>query len=207
MRVEFIQTCSRHFGFASNQSSLDLLQRPVGAEFLGLDLAGDESCDALQFVAAFNEWKDAGKFLTIHAGEDPAGSGPKKVAEALDLFRADRIGHGTRSVENPALVQRLARDGVTLELCPTSNLQTCSVAGAAQHPLKTLLSAGVRATINTDDPTICGTTLSAEYAFAQQTLGLEFDDLKRCTLNAVNAAFISAADKKLLADQIELAWA
>ena len=184
---EFILTCSRDFGYSVNKPALDLLHHSVGKLFKGLDLAGDESCDASEFIAPFREWRDAGKTITIHAGEDPNAGGPRNIIEALDVFGAHRIGHGVRAIEDPALVARLAREHIPLEMCPTSNVQTGAVKNAASHPLKKLFDAGVCVTINTDDPTICGTTMSDEYLFASQ-LGLSADDLKRCTLNALNAS-------------------
>lgn len=195
--VEFIATCARDFGYSANNLTLDLLHRPVGKLFKGLDLAGDESCDAADFIAPFREWRDAGKTITIHAGEDPNAGGPRNIIEALDVFGAHRIGHGVRAIEDSALVARLAREQIPLELCPTSNVQTGAVKNAASHPLKKLLDAGVCVTINTDDPTICGTTMDDEYLFAAQ-LGLRTDDLKRCTLNALNASVFDEEDKRTM---------
>ncbi|HLX62889.1 MAG TPA: adenosine deaminase [Planctomycetota bacterium] len=206
MRVSFLVTCSRHFGFEVNKPALDLLHHRESAEILGLDLAGDESVDASAFNPSFLEWKAAGKFITIHAGEDPRGAGAAHVLEALDLYGADRIGHGVRVIEDARAVERVAREGVPLELCPTSNVQTQAAADAARHPLKRLLDAGVCATINTDDPTICGTSLSEEYLLASERMGLSFEDLKRCAVNTARAAFLPRDEKRALTERIEAAW-
>jgi adenosine deaminase len=189
IRVNFIVTVSRHFGAVVNRPALDLLNRPVGRELCALDLAGDESCDARDFVPHFRAWKEAGKKITIHAGEDRRIPGAESVCAALDVFGADRIGHGARAIEDAGLMRRLAETGVALELCPTSNLQTRAVDSPAAHPLKRFLEAGIRATINTDDPSISQTTLPAEYALAERELGLNAEDLKLCARYAEACAF------------------
>lgn len=198
---EYILTCARDFGYEVNKPTLDLLNRPIAQKIGGLDLAGDESIDASEFVKPFREWKEAGKLITIHAGEDPNAGGPGKIIEALDVFKADRIGHGVRGIEDPALVERLARERIPLEICPTSNVQTGAVSSEAAHPIKKLLDAGVRVTINTDDPVICGTTLDDEYAFASR-LGLTSEDLRQCTRNAVEAGILADDEKRKLMLQI-----
>src|ERR1043165_670446 len=185
----FIVTCSRHFGCKANKATLDLLERPIGKRISGLDLAGDESVDASDFVKPFLKWKEAGKKITIHAGEDPNAAGPRKIVEAIDVFKADRIGHGVRAIEDSTLVNRLAAEQIPLEICPTSNLQTCAVKSEKEHPLKRLFDAGVFVTINPDDPVICGTTLNDEYAFAAR-LGLIDDDLVKCSRNAFHSTVI-----------------
>lgn len=191
---EFVLTCARDFGYEVNKPTLDLLNRPIAQKIGGLDLAGDESIDASEFVQPFREWKEAGKLITIHAGEDRNAGGPQKIIEALDVFKADRIGHGVRTIEDPALVERLARERIPLEICPTSNVHTGAVACEAAHPIKRLFDAGCCVTINTDDPVICGTTLKDEYAFAAR-LGMSASDLLKCTRNAVEAGILPAASK------------
>ena len=199
--VPLILTCDRGFGYAVNKPTLDLLRRPIAQRIGGLDLAGDESADASEFIRPFREWKEAGKLITIHAGEDPNSGGPLKVIEALDVFKADRIGHGVRAIEDSELVARLARECVPLEICPTSNLQTRAVATEAEHPIKRLFDAGCCITINTDDPIICGTTIEAEYKFASR-LGLTAEDLRQCTRNSVEAGVLSDEEKRTLMAQI-----
>lgn len=206
IRVEFIATCARNFGVKVNQPTLDLLHRPIGISFCGLDLAGDEAYPAAAFLPSFREWKAAGKHITIHAGEDPHGAGAANVAEAFERLCAYRIGHGVRAIEDPLIVKRLALSGVTLEICPTSNLQTGAAKSIATHPLKKLLDARVHVTINTDDPAICGTTLSAEFLLAATGLQMSFGELKRCTLNAARAAFLPESEQLELAARIESAW-
>ena len=203
--LAFIITLGRHFGAEVNRPSAELLSRPIGTQLSALDLAGDESYPACDFVEFFRMWKAAGRGVTIHAGEDIAGPGAKNVYEALELG-ADRIGHGVLAANDPVLIQKLIENQITLELCLTSNVQTGACSGFSTHPLKRLLDAGVRVTINTDDPCISVTTLRAEYTRAEANCGLTHDDLLRCTLNAANAAYLPKHQKVALIQRIENSW-
>jgi adenosine deaminase len=102
---------------------------------------------------------------------------------------AARIGHGVRAIEDPALVSELARKGITLECCLTSNVQTGAVSSLADHPLRKLLAAGVRVTINTDNPTVSATTLAKEFALARQVLGVTEAEEALLHKNAAEACF------------------
>jgi adenosine deaminase len=167
----------------------------------GLDLAGDESRYACrEYAPVFARAKDLGIPITIHAGE---ASGPQSVIDALDLFAARRIGHGIRAIESPALVERLAQEKITLEVCLTSNLQTGNAPSYVEHPFEKLRAAGVRVTINTDDPSVSGIDLSYEWQQAISTYSLTPTEQKELLLNAADGAFCSAADREALRNRIE----
>jgi adenosine deaminase len=189
-----------------NKPSADLLHRPVGKHFCGIDLAGDESFPAREFKPAFDDWKAAGRGITIHAGEDPNGPGAANVSEALRSLSADRIGHGVRAIENPELVESLRNTRTTLEICPLSNVQTQASKNFEMHPLKSLLAAGVLTTINTDDPAISATSLSEEYARAHLDCGLSLDELRQCAINAAQATFLSKSEKDALVAKVSAGW-
>jgi len=186
--VAFIVTLGRFAGLDVNRPAADLLTDRVGADLAALDLAGDEAFPAREFSSFFKRWKDAGKHLTIHAGEDATGLGATNVREAVEVLGADRIGHGVRAIEDPSLVEMLARNEITLELCLTSNVQTGAVHSIEAHPIKQLLDAGVRVTINSDDPSISGITLSGEFSQALRA-GLSEAEVSRCTRNALLAMY------------------
>jgi len=161
---------------------------------VALDLAGDEAgFPGPLFVDHFRAARDAGLHLIAHAGE---ADGPASVRQALDGLGAERIGHGVRSVEDPALVELLAERGVPLEICPTSNVQTSTVRSYAEHPLKALLAAGVRCTLNTDDPSISAIDLPHEYRVARQELGLGDGELAALQENGWAAAFVSEEERE-----------
>jgi len=205
--VAFILTLKRDLGAAANEPQTRLLSRPVGREFAGLDLAGDEAFSATQFVDFFRDWKAAGRGITVHAGEDPHSAGGANVRRAVLELGADRIGHGVQARQDSELLALLARRRIALELCLTSNVQTRACRGFRDHPLRTMLAAGIPATINTDDPAVSQTTLSHEYLRATARCGLSFSQLLACTLNACLSAFLAPAAKAALARRIRSGWA
>ncbi len=115
------------------------------------------------YALAFAQARDGGLGSVPHAGE---ADGPASVRGALDVLGADRIRHGIRAVEDPGLLGELAGRGIVLDVCPTSNVRTGVVRSLAEHPLPELLAAGVRCTVNTDDPAMFGSSLGTEYATA-----------------------------------------
>ena len=122
---------------------------------------------------------------SVHAGE---WGGPESVRAALTL-PVTRIGHGVRSIEDPALVEELAERGVVLECCPTSNVVLGIYPSYEQHPLCALRAAGVRVTLGSDDPPWFGATIGGEYAVCAARLGFGEDDLLEVTETALEAAF------------------
>jgi aminodeoxyfutalosine deaminase len=136
---------------------------------VGVGLAGYEAPPAEPFTPAFAHARAEGLASVPHAGEY---TGPASVRDALDALGADRIRHGIRAVEDPALVRELADRGVVLDVCPISNVRTGAVPSLAEHPLPALAAAGVRCSISTDDPAIFATDLTREYE-AARGLGLD----------------------------------
>lgn len=162
----------------------------VAAEFgpplIGFDLAGPEaSWPAPPHAAAFNAAQDGGLALTAHAGEVP---GSTRVREVLDLG-VSRVAHGVTALEDPDLVQLLRARDVTLDLCPTSNVQAGVVADLASHPIAELHRAGVSVTLSTDDRTVTGTTLTEELVRTARAVGLNADELTAIALNGFRRAF------------------
>ncbi len=154
----------------------------------GFNMAGDERMGRVaDYARAFDIARDGGLKLTIHAGEV---CGPGSVRDALDLVRPDRIGHGVRAVEDPALVRRLAEEGVVLEVCPGSNIALSVYPDFRSHPLRQLVDAGVRVTLNSDDPPFFDTSLAREYAVAESELGFSSAETARMTETAIAAAFV-----------------
>lgn len=166
----------------------------------GIDLAGDESRYAChEYAPVFDRAHEAGIPVTIHAGE---ASGSQSVRDALDLFHARRIGHGIRSIEDAALVKRLADEKIGVEVCLTSNLQTGNAKSYQQHPFMQLKRAGVTVTVNTDDPTVSGINLSHEWEKAIGEYALNAAEQKELLLNATRVAFCDDALRESLAKRI-----
>ena len=163
---------------------------------VALDLAGDEAgFPGELFVDHFRRAAEAGLHRIAHAGEV---TGPASVRQAVFGLGAERIGHGIRAVEDPATVEMLVERGVPLEICPTSNVHTSTVASYRLHPLPALYAAGVRVTLSTDDPAISGIDLAHEYRVARDEIGLGDEDLLRMQDNALAAAFLSNEERRAL---------
>lgn len=164
----------------------------------GLSIDGNEALAGRtgeRFRPAFLAAKAAGFGCTVHAGES---SGPKGVRDALDLLRADRLDHGVRAAEDPALVGRLVREQVPLNICLTSNLALL-YRHPGEHPLRRLLDAGAAVTLSRDDPTFLGgLTLTEELRRTAEFAHMSREELIRCQEAAVDAAFCGPESKERL---------
>ncbi len=167
---------------------------------VGLDLAGDEvRFPAEMFVDHFRIAWDAGWGITVHAGES---AGPESVWHAIQDLGATRIGHALSIGEDPALMQFMLEKRIGIEANLTSNVDTSSVPSYAAHPLKGWLDLGLLATINTDDPGISPVTLRDEFEIAAPKAGLNEEDTRKAQMNAVEVAFLSEEEKRMLLKQI-----
>jgi adenosine deaminase len=167
----------------------------------GFDLAGPEAAypDPLRHAGAYAIAREAGLGITVHAGE---WGGSPQVRRALALHPW-RIAHGAPAGDDPSLMAELSARGVTLDLCPTSNLQADLYPALADHPLPRIARAGVPATLSTDDRTVSALTLTQEYARARATLGLTMPELWRLDRHALEVAFLhddEATRARLLAE-------
>ncbi|WP_175411245.1 adenosine deaminase [Streptomyces sp. TRM64462] len=153
-----------------------------------------------QFKPYFDRARAAGLRSVPHAGET---TGPQTVWDALNELGAERIGHGTSAVQDPALLAHLAEHRIALEVCPTSNLATRAVTDLEQHPIKEMVAAGVLVTVNSDDPPMFGTDLNNEYAVAARLLGLDERGVAALAKNAVDASFLDPAGKARITQEID----
>lgn len=185
--VGLIGILLRDLGPGSALPQLESVLRRAG-EFRAIDIAGNEAgYPARLFAPAYDRAREAGLRLTAHAGE---AAGPASVWDALRHLRAERIGHGVRAAEDPALMDHLAEHRVTLEVALTSNVQTRAAASYAEHPLRALLRHGVPVTLNTDNPRASATTLTREYERAAALAGLTDDDLAAVARHSLAASFL-----------------
>ncbi len=188
-RSAFILCCMRgpqENNEAANLETLELTKSYLGKGVCACDLAGAEALfPTSDYKSLFERAYALDLPFTIHAGE---AAGPDSIREALS-FGARRIGHGVRCIEDPALVNELARLGIPLELCPTSNLHTRIFQKMEDYPIRKLMDAGVRITINTDNMTVSDTTLAQEFARITEALQLTADELNILEKNAEQAQF------------------
>jgi adenine deaminase len=152
------------------------------------------------FAPVYAAARRVGKHAVAHAGEEGPAT---NVAAALDLLGAERIDHGVRSEEDPELVARLAREGVPLTMCPLSNLALKVVHRLEDHNLARLLAAGVKVTINSDDPAYFGGYIGDNYAAIARALGLGEGELAQIARNSLEATFAPSADKARWVAQLD----
>lgn len=183
----------------SPEMSLELARLAVAYRDRGVvafDLAGGEAGHpAAPHAAAFEHARRHGLHCTCHAGE---GAGASSVAEAVHLCHAERIGHATRLIEDAALTDEVQDEGIALEICLTSNVQTHATGSYESHPLRRYMERGMRVVLNTDNRLMSGVTLVDEYDVAARTFGLDFDELAGLALNGFDAAFLPEADRAAL---------
>ena len=186
----------RHLGPERVEAAARLAATRPDPLITGFNMAGEERFGRVaDFVKAFDIARDAGLGITIHAGEL---CGAFSVRDALDLVRPSRIGHGVRAIEDMDLVKRLADLGTVLEVCPGSNIALKVFPDYKSHPLRTFFDAGVRVTLNSDDPPFFYTSLGGEYHTAKTLMGFTKAELNTMTRTAIEAAFVDEATRARL---------
>ncbi len=174
-------------GLASADATIAYAVDHGPSSLVGFGLGGPEiGVPRPQFAPHFARARAAGLHSVPHSGES---TGPQSVWDAIELLGAERIGHGIASIQDPALVEHLARHRIPLEISPTSNLATRVVDRIEEHPVRALRDAGVLVTINSDDPPMFGTTLNREYAIAATLLDLDQQGLRDLATTAVDVSF------------------
>jgi len=175
----------------SPQSSLEMAELAVaykGRGVVGFDLAGAEYDNpAKHHKAAFQLVRDNNINVTIHAGE---AYGPESIAQAIHVCGAHRIGHGCRLRENGDLLHYVNDHRITLEACPSSNVQTGAIRDLPSHPIKLYKALGLRVTVNTDNRLVTDTTVSKELWLCHDQMGFSLDDLKGMIMSGFKAAFL-----------------
>lgn len=187
----------RHFTESQSMATAQLVETFRGSRVVALDLAADEAGFPLDaHVGAYQFARERGLFRTAHAGE---ARGPESVWETLRRLDPHRIGHGTRSIEDPQLVEHLRHERIFLELCPSANVQIIpSIDSWEEHPIDRLFRAGLQLNVNTDSRMLTPTTLTAEYEGLQRVFGWGREEFLKTNLMAVGAAFVEDEVKERL---------
>ena len=190
----------RHFSREESLDTVALVDEFRGTRVVALDIAGSEAGFPIDaHVEAFQIAREKRIYRTAHAGE---ARGPESVWETLRNFAPTRIGHGVRSVEDPALLAHLRQRNIHLEVCPSSNLQTNMYARIEDHPVDRLYHAGVSLGLSTDARTITNITLEQEYDKLRDAFSWSTAHFLECNLQAIDAAFIPAETKRALAERL-----
>lgn len=197
IRLRWIPDFPADFGLESAEATVDAVLRHAPPSVVGFGVGGVET-PLEQYAGVFGRARAAGLASLPHAGEH---GGPERVREALDALGAERIGHGIDSMRDKALVARLAEGQIPVDVSPTSNVCTRAVDRIEEHPLPSMLDAGLLVTLNSDDPTMFGTDLTHEYRTAHR-LGVGADGLVRLAANGVHASYLGAAHRRALLTEI-----
>jgi len=196
-----IVTCIRHFGGEWAKETAQCAAETKSDFITGFGMGGDEN----QFTQGTFKWafdcaREAGLQLTTHAGE---WGGPESIRQALDDLKVERLGHGVQVIEDEALMQRVIDEGVTLEVCPGSNVVLGVYPSIKDHPIKRLRDAGVKVTVSTDDPPFFHTTMTKEYEMLEQAFGWGAEDFTALNMTAIDAAFCDADTKTRIKQRLE----
>jgi len=162
--------------------------------FVGLDFADRDTHDMGVYLPMVEKARNAGLHLTVHAGEEPGPGAASQVRDAIEILGAERIGHGIHIIGDPGVMALVREKNVVLEVCPTSNWLCNAVPSTKQHPIRKLMDAGVRVTINSDDPSLFGIDLNHEYELLQREHGFTREAFDECNEVARAASFIAVAE-------------
>ena len=192
---KYLMNGIRHLGSDSVQDTAEEVLKNPHPELVGFGLAGDElHFPPALFKKTFDMLKEANFPITVHAGE---WDGPENIRNAINLLHPTRLGHGVRSIEDPTLIKEIIDKDIILETCPTSNIATKIYENFELHPVKKLFDAGVKVTVNSDDPPFFNASIAGEYE-VMANLGLTEKELISLTGNAINSSFCDKATKERL---------
>ena len=200
LSVSIIHSFLRHLSEEAAFDSLKMAEPYIG-ELLGVGLDSSEvGHPPSKFAGVFARARELGLKLVAHAGEEGP---PEYVYEALDILKIDRIDHGNRSLEDPALVKRIVEAGLTLTVCPLSNHKLCVVTDMTLHPIPDMLARGLRATINSDDPAYFGGYVNDNFKALTSRGLISRDDCLTLARNSITGSFAPQARKTELLAEIE----
>ena len=200
-----IVTPIRHFGPGKARETALCAAETAGDWLVGFGLAGDEKVGRPKdFAWSFDCAREAGLRLTCHAGE---WGGPDSVRDAVRDLRVERIGHGVRAIEDPALVDELAEAGIVLEVCPGSNVALKLYPNFRAHPIEELLERGVKVTVSTDDPPFFHTTMAREYDALAEAFGWDDGVFRQIADTSIRAAFCMEETRDKILKRLEKAHA
>jgi adenosine deaminase len=195
-----IVTCIRHFGPERAKPIAECAAETAGDWLVGFGMAGDElKGKPADFRWAFDCAREARLRITVHAGE---WGGAASVRDALEALRPERLGHGVQAIEDPALVDRLAEDGIVLECCPGSNVALGVFPSWRAHPIERLREKGVKVTVSTDDPPFFHTTMTDEYENLARAFGWDEGVFAEIARSSLDAAFCDAETKDRIAKKL-----
>lgn len=203
IEVRLIADLTRDFGPERGGAWLSEIASARELRIVGIGIGGSEhEFPPEPYRDVYREARRLGLRTTAHAGE---AAGPPSIWGALRALEVDRIGHGTRAIEDRALVEHLREKRIPVEMCPISNLRTGVVAEIAEHPLRAFFDQGLLVSVNTDDPRMFGTTLEAEYLALAEHQGFRLEEIRRLVDNAIDSTWAEEGTRARLRQELA-AW-
>jgi adenosine deaminase len=200
VRVNLVADLVRDHGPENGRRTLHAISEVRQLGVIGIGIGGSEQKYPPEpYREVYEDARRRGFRTSAHAGE---AAGSESVWGAIWDLKVDRIGHGTRVVEDPKLVTYLKEQQIPIEMCPISNLRTGVVSGVEAHPIKELFEEGLLVTVNTDDPKMFNTSLEAEYTALVDQLGFEPSDIFQLVENAIHSAWCDDNVKAQLRNEL-----
>ncbi len=201
VEVKLVADLVRNYGPERGAVTLSEIREAQSLGVSGIGIGGHEAdYPATPFADVFEEARGMGFHTSAHAGE---GAGPESVWGAVRDARAERIGHGTRAVEDDSLMDYLAEHQIPVEACPISNVRTAVIPSVAQHPIREFMARGIPVSVNTDDPAMFGNSLADEYAALERELGFTPDEIRALILSGVATSWMPEDDKARMTREFE----
>ena len=192
----FLRHLSEQDAFQTLEMALPYKDKIIG---VGLD-SSEIGNPPSKFERVFSNAKDEGFRILAHAGEEGP---PEYIWEAINLLKIDRLDHGNRALEDEALIEKLVQMGMALTICPLSNLKLCVVNDLCEHPLKFILNKGLKATVNSDDPSYFGGYMNDNFISITKALNLNKSDLVTLVRNSIDASFLEESRKAVLENKLD----
>lgn len=201
LKVNLILCMMRQFSFEDNLKTIELAIKYLDKGVVAIDLAGAEALyPTANFERLFQIAKDKNIPFTIHAGE---ADGKDSILSAIN-FKTKRIGHGVRCIEDKETLDMINKNNITLEVCPTSNIQTDIFENYHDHPIRKLYDMNILVTINVDNMTVSNIDLTQEYEKLVKNFNFTLKDFKKMNINAINASFLKEELKEKYREIINL---
>jgi adenosine deaminase len=194
--VSLIVDLVRNLGSENAMKTLYEINEVKDMGIIGIGLGGAEKEYPPElFTDVFEKARNLGFKTTAHAGE---AAGPQSIWGAIKKLKVDRIGHGTRAIEDPELLNYLADNQIPVELCPLSNLRTKVIDSIEEHPVRTFIDMGIPVSINTDDPKMFGNSLAEEYQALKDNFNFSDDDIYKIIRNSIHTTWLEENEKSTL---------
>lgn len=201
IQIALVADLIRDHGPDRGAKMLAAVNEVRGLGIIGVGIGGSENeFPPEAFEGVFHQARELGFRTSAHAGE---AAGPESIWGAIRALQVDRIGHATRAVEDPELVNYLAENPIPLELCPISNLKTKVIGSVKEHPVRLYFERGIPLSINTDDPKMFGNSLADEYLALEAELGFSRSEIESLVLQGIRTSWLSKEQKESYTQQFE----